>query len=143
LPVIFLKRVKISCLKTVVPTTQPRKKGEIVMAPLLKEEKIEETVKRLSQSSFTVLDFIAVFKRLYPEDWKGLVERFGQFGEKRRYTLTTYLSNRLDIYSQEPHSLLKPFTRYGEGKFRDYRKTTKEERKHFGSSWIAVFKKKM
>jgi len=113
------------------------------MASLLKEEKIEETIKGLSQSSFTVLDFIAVFKRLYLQDWGRLVERFGQFGEKRRYTVTTYLSNRLDFYSQKPHSLLQPFTRYSEGKFRNYRKTTEEERKHFGGSWIAVFKKKM
>jgi len=63
------------------------------MKTLLKEEKIEETVKRIPQGSFTVLDFIKVFKALYSEDWKRLVERFGQFGEKRRYTVTTYLSN--------------------------------------------------
>ena len=113
------------------------------MKTLLKEEKIEETIRKIPQSSFTVLDFIQVFKALYSEDWKRLVERFGQFGEKRRYTVTTYLSNRLDFYSQKPHSLLQPLTRYSEGKFKDYRKTTKEERKHFGGSWIAVFKKKM
>jgi len=118
-------------------------KSELIMKTLLKEEKIEETIKRIPQSSFTVLDFIQVFKALYLEDWKRLVERFGQLGEKRRYTVTTYLSNRLDIYSQKPHSLLQPLTRYSEGKFKDYRKTTKEERKHFGSSWIAVFRKKM
>lgn len=113
------------------------------MKMLLQEEKIEETIKRLPQSSFTVLDFIEVFKELYPQDWKRLVERFGQFGEKRRYTVTTYLSNRLDLYSRKPYSLLLPFTRYSEGKFKDYRKVTKEEQKHFGSPWIAVFKKKV
>ena len=112
------------------------------MKTLLEEEKIEETIKRILQSSFIVLDFIGVFKELYPEDWERLVERFGQFGEKRRYTVTTYLSNRLDLYSQKPHSILLPFTRYSEGKFKDYRKVTKEEQKHFGSPWIAVFKKK-
>jgi len=116
-------------------------RGEITMKTLLKEEKIEETIRRTPQSSFTVLDFIQVFKELYSDDWKRLVERFGQFGEKRRYTVTTYLSNRLDFYSQKPHSLLQPLTRYSEGKFKDYRKTTKEERKQFGGSWIAVFKK--
>jgi hypothetical protein len=118
------------------------KQGEIAMKTLLEEKKIEETIKRISQSSFTVLDFIDVFKELYPQDWKRLVKRFGQFGEKRRYTVTTYLSNRLDLYSRKPYSLLLPFTRYSEGKFKDYRKVTKEERKHFGSPWIAVFKKK-
>jgi len=113
------------------------------MKTLLKEEQIEETIRRIPQGSFTVLDFVKVFKALYSEDWKRLVERFGQFGEKRRYTVTTYLSNRLDFYSQKPHSLLQPFTRYSEGKFRDYRKTTKEEQKYFGSSCIAVFRKKV
>ena len=109
---------------------------------LLEEEKVEETITRIPRHSFTVLDFIEVFKDLYPADWTRLVERFGQFGEKRRYTVTTYLSNRLDLYSRRSYSLLLPFTRYSEGKFEDYRKPTKEEREHFGSSWIAVFKKK-
>ena len=111
------------------------------MKPLLEEEKIEETIKRIPQSSFTVLDFIEVFKMRYPEDWKRLVERFGQFGQKRRYTVNTYLSNRLDLYSQKPQSLLRPFVRYSEGKFKGYRKLTNEEQKHFGGSWIAVFTK--
>jgi hypothetical protein len=94
------------------------------------------------QISFTVLDFIETFKRLYPADWRRLVERFGQFGQKHRYTVTTYLSNRLDLYSQKPNSLLHPFTRFSKGKFKDYRKPTAEEQKQFGGSWIAVFKKK-
>ena len=112
------------------------------MTSLLDEKKIEETIKRIPKNSFTVLDFIEVFKVLYPEDWERLVQRFGQFGEKRRYTVTTYLSNRLDLYSRKPNSLLVTFTRYSEGKFKDYRRTTKEEKKYFGSPWIAVFKKK-
>jgi hypothetical protein len=109
---------------------------------LLEEEKIERTIGALIKDSFTVLDFIEVFKKTDPEDWKKLVERFGQFGSKRKYTVTTYLSNRLDTYSQKPKSLLRPFTRYKQAKFKDYRKTTLEERKVFGSPWIAVFEKK-
>jgi hypothetical protein len=112
------------------------------MKPLIEEGKIEETIKQTPQSAFTVLDFIQTFKTLYPMEWKLLVQRFGQFGQKRRYTVTTYLSNRLDIYSQKPHSLLNPFTRYSKGKFKDYRRPTKEEQKSFGGSWIAVFRKK-
>jgi len=112
------------------------------MKPLLDDEKIKETIRRISQSSFTVLDFIRVFRQLYPDDWRQLIERFGQFGEKRKYTVTTYLSNRLDLYSRKTNSVLIPFTRYSKGKFEDYRKTTKEEQKIFGSQWIAVFKKK-
>jgi len=32
--------------------------------PILEEEKIEETIRRISKDSFTVLDFIEVFKSL-------------------------------------------------------------------------------
>jgi len=112
------------------------------MKTLLEEEKIRETIMRIRRSSFTVLDFIEVFKELYPNDWKQLAERFGQLGEKRRYTVSTYLSNRLDLYSRKADSVLLPFTRYSEAKFKDYRRTTEAERKRFGSPWIAVFKKR-
>jgi hypothetical protein len=114
----------------------------MVPKPILEEEKIEETIKRIPKDAFTVLDFIEAFKEAYPAEWEMLVERFGLFGKKKRYTVNTYLSNRLDLYSRKPDSLLRPFTRYSEGKFRDYRRTTDEEKKIFGSSWIAVFKKK-
>jgi len=109
---------------------------------IIDEKQIEETIKRIPKHQFTVLDFIEIFKRTCPEDWERLVKRFGLFGNKRRYTVTTYLSNRLDAYSQKPHSILVPFTRYKEGKFKNYRKTTEEERKVFGSRWIAVYTKK-
>ena len=109
---------------------------------IVQEEKIEHIIKSIAKDSFTVLDFIDVFKCTYPEDWKRLVERFGLFGSRRRYTVTTYLSNRLDVYSQKPYSLLVPFTRYKEGK-KDYRRTTDEEKKVFGSPWIAIYKKKL
>jgi DNA gyrase/topoisomerase IV subunit A len=109
---------------------------------LLEEQKIEETIQTLTNESFTVLDFIETLKEIYPDCWKRLVERFGQFGDKRRYTVNTYLSNRLDLYSQKPNSLLEPFARYRQEKFKDYRRTTLEEKKVFGSPWIAVFKKK-
>ena len=71
-----------------------------------------------------------------------MVERFGLFGRKRRYTVAMYFLNRLDVYSQKPYSILASFTRYKEGKFRDCRRTTAEENKVFGSPWIAVYKKK-
>jgi len=64
------------------------------------------------------------------------------FGSRRRYTVATYFSNRLDVYSHKPYSILVPFTRYREGKYEDYRKTTREERKVFGNPWIATYKKK-
>jgi hypothetical protein len=119
-------------------------KGAIMMVRkmLLEEEKIRETVRAVAEESLTVLDFIRIFKEKYPIAWGNLAKRFGQFGSKRRYTVTTYLSNRLDLYSQKPYSLLEPFTRYKQAKFKDYRRTTLEERKVFGSLWIAVFRKK-
>jgi len=109
---------------------------------LLEEEKIAGTVRRIRKAAFSVLDFIEVFRSAYPSEWRRLSARFGRFGEKRRYTVTTYLSNRLDLYSRKPRSLIRPFTRYREGKFKDYRRATKEERRRFGSPWIAVFRKK-
>jgi hypothetical protein len=114
----------------------------LVQKSLLEGEKIERIIGAVTRDSFTVLDFMAAFKNEYPIEWEKLVKRFGQFGSKRRYTVTTYFSNRLDVYSQKPDSLLEPFTRYRQAKFRDYRRTTAEERKVFGSLWIAVFKKK-
>lgn len=95
---------------------------------ILEEEKIVETIRKLDVDSFTVLDFVENFREIYPEEWMKLVERFGLFGSKRRYTVATYFSNRLDVYSQRPYSLLVPFTRYREGRFRNYRKTTDEEK---------------
>ena len=109
---------------------------------LLDEQKVESTVKTIEKDAFTVLDFIEAFRLLYPHDWARLVKRFGKFGEKRRYTVTTYLSNRLDVYSQKPESLLRSFTSYSKGKFRDYRNVMDNERQYFGSQWIAVFRKK-
>lgn len=109
---------------------------------VVEEKQIEEAIRRIPSDSFTVLDFVQVFKRIYPEEWEKLAERFGLFGNKRRYTVSTYFSNRLDVYSQKPCSILIPFTRYMQGKFMDYRRTSEEEKKVFGSPWIAVFKKK-
>ena len=114
----------------------------VVQKTLLEEKKVEQTIGSVTKDSFTVLDFVEIFKEKYPIDWKNLVKRFGQFGSKRRYTVTTYFSNRLDVYSQKPGSLLEPFTRYKQAKFKDYRRTTPEEREVFGSLWIAVFRKK-
>ena len=93
---------------------------------IVEEEKIEETMKKIPQESFTVLDFMQNFKKMYPKNWEMLVGKFGLFGSKRRYAVSTYLSNRLDVYSQKPHSILVPFTRYSQGKFQNYRKITQK-----------------
>ena len=109
---------------------------------IIDEKKIEETIKSLPKGEFTVLDFIETFKELHPNEWNLLYELYGMYGEKRRYTSSTYLSNRLDLYSQKPGSLLFKFTRYREGRFKDRRRTTEKEAKVFGSPWIAVYRRK-
>jgi hypothetical protein len=116
--------------------------GACGLIQILDERKIKETIERIEGDSLTVLDFMDKFRGLYPADWNALIQRFGRFGEKRRYTVTTYLSNRLDLYSRKPDSILKPFVRYSQTKFQSYRRTTEEERKRFGSPWIAVFRKR-
>jgi hypothetical protein len=141
-PYLFGRRRRI-LMKLILSVTESDNAVRIMtQKTLLEEGKIEETVRAVANDSFTVLDFVAVFREKYPVDWKNLVNRFGQFGSKRRYTVTTYFSNRLDMYSQKPDSLLEPFTRYKQAKFKDYGRTTPKERKVFGSFWIAVFRKK-
>ena len=108
---------------------------------LLEESKIIETIRKLPKRSSSILDFIETFKSLFPDEWKSLVERFGIFGEKKRYTVATYLANRLYTYSHKPGSLLKPFSKYTKDKKDDYRRATKEERESFGSPWIAIYRK--
>jgi len=78
---------------------------------------------------------------LFPIEWKILVESFGLFGEKKRYTVATYLANRLYTCSHKPISSLKPFQKYQKGGKGDYRRATPEERKIFGSPWIAIYRK--
>jgi hypothetical protein len=109
---------------------------------LLEEEKLERAIRSVRKRSFTVLEFSAALRAVYPEDWSRLTERFGEFGEKRRYTISTYLSNRLEVYSRKPHSLLRPHEHYGEADFAGYRRPAAEERERFGSPWIAVYKKR-
>lgn len=108
---------------------------------LLEEKKIIETIEKIPNNSFTILNFMETFKKLCPEEWKTLIKRYGLYGEKRRYTVATYLSNRLYTYSHKSNSILEPFKKYKKGGKGDYRRATKEERKSFGSSWIATYRK--
>lgn len=98
-------------------------------------------IEKLTKSSFSVLDFTATFRRVFPDEWEQLVERFGLFGEKKRYTVSTYIANRLYAYSHKPGSYLKPFRKYARGGKGDYRRATKEEMVRFGSAWMAVYRR--
>lgn len=108
---------------------------------LLEERKLVETVGKLHGDSFTVLDFMRTFEGSFPDEWQALVERFGMFGEKKRYTVATYLANRLYTYSHKSESCLMPFRKYADGAKEDYRRATKEERRVFGSPWMAIYRK--
>jgi hypothetical protein len=109
---------------------------------LLPEWKVRETIRAIPTGEFTVLEFADVLAEMYPDDWRMLLARFGTFGEKRRYTISTYLSNRLEEYSRKPASLLEPHPHYGEDRERGYRRPTSQEKRRFGSPWIAVCRKK-
>jgi hypothetical protein len=109
---------------------------------ILEDGKIMETIAKLFKHSFTILDFMKTVKELFPGEWQKLVERFGLFGEKRRYTVATYLANRLYVHSHKPSSCLEPFRKYVKGGEGDYRRATKEEKEFFGSPWIAIYRKK-
>ncbi len=108
---------------------------------LLSRDEIESTIRSLRRRAFTVLDFGDALKCCHPDLWAGLVSRFGEFGEKRRYTVSTYLSNRLEEYSRRDDGLLERHPHYGEDRDEGYRRPTSEERRRFGSPWIAVYKR--
>ncbi len=115
------------------------------MKPLLEEKAIAAVVERIPKSAFTVLEFMKHLEDFHPQVWNSLLERYGIFGQGRRYTAATYLSNRLVAYSQKEEALFHPFRGWQRGRVPpspDYRRPTAEEKKRFGSPWIAVFRKR-
>jgi len=52
----------------------------MVQKALLEEEKIERTIRAVTNDSFTVLDFMAAFQEKYPVDWDKLVRGLGNLG---------------------------------------------------------------
>lgn len=100
-----------------------------------------ETVIRQMPNTFTVLDFADAFHELLPDLWRQLVDRYGLYGSGTRYSALTYLSNRLSSYSKRrTPGLLEPMPvgwKPEEGCY--LRRTTPEERQHFGSPWIALY----
>jgi hypothetical protein len=109
---------------------------------LLRRDVIESTIRSMRKRRFTVLEFADALKRRHPPVWRELVDRFGEFGEKRRYTVSTYLSNRLEEYSRLRGGLLARHARYSENRARGYRRPTESEKERFGSPWIAVYRKR-
>ncbi len=119
-----------------------RSRASLVGSQLVSDEPLERVIREMPEA-FTILDYAATFKRLYPRAWARLRDRYGLYGSGTRYSVFTYLSNRLSTYSRrKEENLLEP-TPVGwkpeESRF--LRRTTPEEREHFGSRWIVVFRR--
>jgi len=110
--------------------------------PVLDQE-LEDAIRKMPDA-FTILDFVKAFKRTFPARWRELAQTYGLFGSGTRYSALTYLSNRLSSYSRrkEPGLLEPTPVGWKPRESRFLRKVTPEERKHFGSQWIVVFRRR-
>ena len=108
--------------------------------PPISDVQLEGTIREMP-AAFTILDYVDAFEQLYPQGWQQLVERYGLYGSGTRYSALTYLSNRLSSYSRRKNpNLLKPTPKgWKPEESPDLRRTTPEERQHFGSPWIVIF----
>jgi hypothetical protein len=109
---------------------------------VIPDEKLVNAIKQVEGMSFTALDFAYAFKNMYPDDWHAIVKRYGDLGETNRYTLLDYLSNRLEYYSQNKQSVLKPIPRFTGEISRYIRPVTEEEKRYFDREAIMVFHKR-
>jgi hypothetical protein len=111
--------------------------------PLISTEQIETVIRGMPEG-FTTLDFVGVFKKQFPVLWRQLAKRYGLHGSGTRYSVLTYLSNRLSVYSRRKSpGLLEPTpTGWNPQAGRFLRRTTSTERKRFGSPWIVVFRRR-
>jgi hypothetical protein len=109
-------------------------------SPRVSTEEVETVIRQMPHA-FTILDFVEVFRELLPDLWQQLVDRYGLYGSGTRYSALTYLSNRLSSYSKrKTPGLLEPMPIGWKPEVGRYqRRTTPEERQHFGSPWIAVY----
>ncbi len=111
-------------------------------SPIVSNDELEAVIRQMAPG-FTILDFVPAFERTFPHLWNALVHRYGLYGSGTRYSALTYLSNRLSSYSRRKVAgLLEPTPVGWEPKETRYRRrSTKEERKRFGSPWIVIFRR--
>jgi hypothetical protein len=111
--------------------------------PIVPTEQLEEVIRQMPDA-FTILDLVDAFQEEYPDVWDGLVERYGLYGSGTRYSALTYLSNRISAYARrKAPALLEPTPKGWEPREGRYlRRSTKEERKRFGSPWIVIFRRR-
>jgi len=111
----------------------------------ISDEELKKVVEKMP-SSFTILDYVDLMQKMFPELWKALVKKYGLYGDgsKTRYSALTYLSNRLSSYSRRKKpGLLEPMPvgwKPQEGRY--LRRTKPKDRRQFGSPWIVVFQKR-
>ena len=57
---------------------------------------------RIPDGEFTTIEFVREFQALFPNEWKGLEQRYGQGGRHggRNYSALTYIGKRLNGYSR-------------------------------------------
>ncbi|MCJ2520415.1 MAG: hypothetical protein LN412_05645 [Candidatus Thermoplasmatota archaeon] len=63
-------------------------------SPLVSDEQLEPVIQEMPEA-FTILDFATAFERLHATVWAHLEERYGLYGSGTRYSVMTYLSNRM------------------------------------------------
>jgi hypothetical protein len=111
--------------------------------PLVPDDELEATIKRMPDG-FTVLDFADRFAEMFPPRWTELVDRYGLFGSGTRYSVLTYLGNRLSSYSRRKRTnLLLPTPQGWEPRPGPFlRRSTHTERERFGSPWIVIYRRR-
>lgn len=111
--------------------------NNIVNNSNITNEYIEYVIKNMNMPQFTVLDFGKFIQENDRDLWDMLTNKYAN----KNYSAYSYLSHRLIRYSKEKDSLLEKHIPY---RISDecFRKPTKEEKKHFKSDNIVVFKVK-
>ncbi|QIB27022.1 hypothetical protein [Caloranaerobacter azorensis] len=112
-------------------------KGKNSTCKYITNEEIEYIIKNMNMPQFTVLDFGKFIQENNKDLWDMLTNKY----TNKYYSAYSYLSQRLIRYSKEKGSLLEEHISYSISN-ECFRKPTKEEKKHFKSDNIAVFKVK-
>ncbi len=110
--------------------------------PLIPDDELEAVIGSMP-GGFTVLDFADRFAAEYPARWDEPTERYGLYWSGTRYSVLTYLGNRLSGYlrRKEP-GLLEPAPRgWKPEESRFLRRPTRSERERFGSPWMVVYRR--
>jgi len=76
---------------------------EMESKTIVEEKNIEETTKNIPRDSFTVLDFMEVFRSMFPEDWEDLAKDL-DFSEAKEDTLWRRTFRISLMYTRKNHA---------------------------------------